>query len=197
MQPKIEDIQKLRNMTGAGMMAAKNALVEAKGDMDKAIELLRLAGATSAAKKSDREARQGVIESYVHGGRIGVLVEINCETDFVARTEDFKALAKDVAMHIAAASPTYLSPDDIPESEQEKEKNIFRTEAGDKPEAVVAKIIEGKLEKYYQSVCLLNQPFVKDPDKTVAELVTEMVAKLGENIIVRRFRRLELGENDG
>lgn len=191
----IEDIQKLRNMTGAGMMSAKKALEEADGDMDKAIEVLRLAGQASAAKKADREARAGIITSYVHSDRIGVLVEINCETDFVARTEDFKEFAKDVAMQVAATSPEYATPSDIPEAVIEKEKEIYRAEVEGKPAEVIEKIVEGKLAKYYETVCLTHQPFVKDPDKKVDDLTKELIAKLGENIIIRRFERIELGGN--
>jgi elongation factor Ts len=193
----IEDVKKLRDMTGAGMMAAKNALEEAGGDMDKAVEVLRLAGQASAAKKADREAKNGVIEAYVHGGKIGVLVEINCETDFVARTDDFKNFAHDVAMHIAAASPEYVSPDDVPEAIIEKEKEIYaaEVEGSGKPAEVVEKIVAGKLNKYYEMVCLTHQPFVKDPDKTIDELTKALIGKLGENIVIRKFSRLELGGN--
>lgn len=189
----IEDIKKLRDLTGAGMMKAKQALEEAGGDIDKAQENLRKAGLASAAKKADREAREGVIESYVHGGKIGVLVEINCETDFVARTDDFKAFARDVAMHIAAANPEYLSVDEVPADVVAKEQEIYRAEVQGKPAEVVDKIVEGKLAKYYQGVVLVKQPFVKDPDKTIEQLTGELVAKLGENIVIRKFSRLELG----
>jgi elongation factor Ts len=197
MEIKIEDVKKLRDMTGAGMMAAKNALVEAKGDMEKAVEVLRLAGQASAAKKADREARNGVITSYIHGDRIGVLVEINCETDFVARTDDFKDFARDIAMQIAASNPEYVSPEDIPETVIEKEKEIYRAEMDgqNKPAEVIEKIVDGKLGKYYETVCLTHQAFVKDPDKKVDDLTKAMIAKLGENIVIRRFERLELGGN--
>jgi elongation factor Ts len=189
----IEDIKKLRTMTGAGMMDAKNALEEAGDDLEKAIDVLRKKGVAQAAKKADREARNGVIEAYVHSGRIGVLVEVNCETDFVARTDDFKTFAHDVAMHIAAAAPEYVAPADVPESVVEKEKEIYAGEVQGKPAEIMEKIVSGKLEKYYESVCLLRQPFVKDPDKSIQDLTTELVAKLGENIVIRRFERLELG----
>ncbi len=191
----VEDIKKLRDMTGAGMMDAKKALEEAGDDMEKAVEVLRKKGVASAAKKADREARAGVIESYVHGEKIGVLVEINCETDFVARTDDFKQFAHDIAMHIAATNPEYTNPEDVPEEVIEKEKEIYRGEVEGKPAEIMDKIVAGKLDKYYEGVCLMRQPFVKDPDKSIQELTTELVAKIGENIVIRRFSRLELGGN--
>ncbi len=199
MSIKPEDVAKLRAMTGAGMMSAKNALVEAGGDIDKAVELLRLSGQASARKKADRQASNGIVESYVHGGKIGVLVEINCETDFVARTDDFKQFAHDIAMQVAATAPDYVSPDSIPEQMIEKEKELYRAEIKDsgKSAEVVDQIVQGKLEKYYENVCLTHQPFIKNPDQTVADLITELVSKVGENIVVRRFVRLELGVNDG
>ncbi len=189
----IEDIKKLRDLTGAGMMKAKEALEEAGGDIGKAQENLRKAGLASAAKKADRVAREGVIEAYVHGGKIGVLVEINCETDFVARTDDFKVFARDVAMHIAASNPEYLNPEEVPAEVVEKEKEIYRAEVQGKPEEVMEKILGGKIAKYYEGVCLTKQPFVKDPDKSIEQLTGELVAKLGENIVIRRFSRVELG----
>jgi elongation factor Ts len=194
---RLEDVKKLRNMTGAGMMSAKKALEEADGSIDKAVEILRVAGQASAAKKGDRETKNGLIEGYTHGGRIGVLVEVNCETDFVARTPDFKDFAHDIAMHIAAANPEYVSPADVPESLIEKEKQLYRAEMEEqkKPAEVVDKIVEGKLQKFYETVCLTRQPFVKDPDQTVEDLTKALVAKLGENIVIRRFARLELGSN--
>lgn len=190
----VEDIKKLRDLTGAGMMKAKEALEASDGDMDKAVQYLRERGEASAAKKSDREARAGVVEAYVHGGRIGVLVEVNCETDFVARTDDFKEFARDVAMHVAAANPEYLNPEAVPAEVVEKEREIYRKEVEGKPAEILEKIVDGKLAKYYEQVCLLNQPFVKDPDKSVGQLTTELVAKLGENIVIRRFVRYELGQ---
>ncbi|HSX47968.1 MAG TPA: translation elongation factor Ts [Candidatus Nanoarchaeia archaeon] len=195
----IEDIKKLRDMTGAGMMKAKEALEEAKGDIDKAVEVLRLSGAASAAKKSDREAKSGLIESYLHGGKIGVLVEINCETDFVARTADFKEFAHEIAMQVAAANPEYVSPSDVPEAVIEKEKSLFKAEmeGQNKPAEVIDKIVEGKMDKFYGTVCLTKQPHIKDGDKTIEQLTAELVGKLGENIVIRRFSRLELGVNDG
>jgi elongation factor Ts len=189
----IDDIKKLREQTGAGMMKAKEALESTKGDYDKAVQWLREKGEASAAKKADREARAGLIEGYVHSGRIGVLVEINCETDFVARTEDFKTFARDIAMHVAAANPEYLKPEDVPAEVVEKEREIYRKEVEGKPAEIIEKIVDGKLNKYYEQVCLLNQAFVKDPDVTVTKLTTDLVAKLGENIVIRRFERLELG----
>jgi elongation factor Ts len=191
----IEDIKKLREQTGAGMMKAKEALEASQGDYDKAVQWLREKGEASAAKKADREARAGVIEGYVHSGRIGVLVEINCETDFVARTPDFKEFARDVAMHIAAANPEYLKPEDVPAEVVEKERAIYRKEVEGKPAEIIEKIVDGKLAKYYEQVCLLNQPFVKDPDVTVGKLTTNLVGKLGENIVIRRYTRMELGAN--
>lgn len=189
----IEDIKKLRDQTGAGMMKAKEALESSGGDFEAAVKYLREKGEATAAKKSDREARAGLIESYVHGGRIGVLVEVNCETDFVARTNDFKAFVRDVAMHIAASNPEYLSPEGVPASVVESEKSIYRKEVEGKPAEILEKIVDGKLAKYYEQICLLNQPFIKDPDVTVGKLTTDLVAKLGENIVIRRFERMELG----
>ena len=190
----VEDIKKLRDMTGAGMMKAKEALEASGGDMDGAVKWLREKGEASAAKKADREARAGVVEAYVHGGRIGVLVEINCETDFVARTEDFQALARDIAMHVAAANPEYLDANSVPADVVESERAIYRKEVEGKPAEIIDKIVDGKLAKYYEQVCLVNQPFVKDPDVTIGKLTTDLVAKLGENIVIRRFVRYELGQ---
>lgn len=176
-------------------MDAKTALEEAKGDHNKAVEVLRLKGLAKASKKADRETKNGLIETYVHGGKIGVLVEVNCETDFVARTDEFKELARDLAMHIAASAPRYLSKDEVPQSELEKERQIIEQEvaASGKPAEHADKIIEGKLNKFLEEICLLDQPFVKDPSITVGELTKSKIAKLGENIVVRRFCRLELG----
>lgn len=192
----IEEIKKLREATGAGMMSAKKALVEADGNFDEAIAVLRKAGQASAVKKASREARNGAIESYIHSGKIGALVEINCETDFVARTEDFKEFAHDVAMQVAATNPEYVNPEDIPENVVEKEKAFYREEleGQKKPAEMIEKIVAGKLEKYYEGVCLTHQPFVKDGDKTINQLTTDLIAKLGENIVIRRFSRIELGE---
>ncbi len=192
------DVKNLRDQTGAGMMDAKNALVEADGNTEKAIELLRKKGMASAAKRADRDARAGVIAEYVHGGRIGVLVEINCETDFVALTEDFKAFAHDVAMHIAAANPEYLNPESVPANLVEKERELFlaEIEGQNKPAEIVDKIVSGKLEKYYETICLTKQAFVKDPDKTIEALTTDIIAKVGENIVIRRYSRMELGSSN-
>ena len=192
----IDDIKKLRAQTGAGMMDAKKALEQAEGNYDKAIENLRKAGMASAAKRSDRVASQGVIETYLHGGRIGVMVEINCETDFVARTDDFKTFAHDVAMHIAASAPEYLTPADVPAEVVAKEREIYAAEVAGKPAEIMDKIVEGKLEKYYSQVCLLNQGFVRDPDTTIEQLLTATIAKTGENMVIRRYVRFELGFAD-
>lgn len=196
MSISIEDIKKLREATGAGMMDAKAALTEAKGDFDKAVEIMRLKGMAKASKKADRTASAGVIKSYVHGDKIGVLVEINCETDFVARTDDFKEFASDIAMHIAASNPSYVNVDGVDKKELAKETDIIKKEvAGSgKPAEYAEKIVEGKLQKWYQEVCLYNQPFVKNPDKTIEDITKEIIGKLGENIVIRKFSRLELGE---
>lgn len=192
----IDDIKKLREQTGAGMMAAKKALEEANGDFAKAQEVLRLAGAASAAKKSDRVAAEGVIEGYVHDGRIGVLVEINCETDFVARTEDFKQFAKDVAMQVAATAPEYVRPEDVPADVVDKERELIgkELEQAGKPKGMIDKITEGKLSKFYEQICLVKQPFIKDQDKTIEQLTAELVGKLGENIVIGKVSRMALGE---
>ncbi|MBS6511439.1 MAG: translation elongation factor Ts [Clostridiales bacterium] len=191
------EVKELREKTGAGMMDCKKVLTEANGDMEKAIELLREKGLAAAVKKSSRIAAEGVVDSYIHmGGKIGVLLEVNCETDFVAKTDDFKALVKDIAMQIAAANPKYLRKEDVDTAELEKEKEILRAQALNegKPEKIVDKMVEGRIQKYFKEVCLLEQPFVKDPDKSVQDLVTEKIAKIGENISVRRFVRYEMGE---
>ncbi|QQR53187.1 translation elongation factor Ts [bacterium] len=195
MAVNIKDIQKLRQQTGAGMMKAKEALESTDGDFDKAIIYLREKGEATAAKKSEREARAGLIETYVHGGRIGVIVEINCETDFVARTVEFKEFARDVAMHIAATNPEYLSLEAVPAEVVEQERSIYRKEVAGKPEQIVDKIVEGKLAKFYENSCLMQQVFIKDPDMTVTKLTSNLVAKLGENIVIRRYDRFELGAN--
>jgi elongation factor Ts len=179
------------------MMDCKKALAEAGGDIDKAVNLLREKGLAAAAKKAGRVAADGVVSSYIHGdGRIGVLVEVNCETDFVAKTDEFKELVKDIAMQIAAAKPEYVRREDVPESVIEKEKEILKAQALNegKPEHIVEKMVQGRIEKYYKEICLLDQPFIKNPDITVQQLVNEKIAKIGENIVVRRFVRFELGE---
>lgn len=190
----ILDIKKLRDMTGAGMMKAKEALENSDGDMDKAVIYLREKGDASAAKKSDREARAGLIEAYVHGGRIATMVEINCETDFVAMTEDFKTFARDIAMHVAAANPEYLNPESVPAEIVERERSIYTKEVEGKPAEILDKIVDGKLAKFYESVCLTNQRFIKDPDVTIDKLTKELIVKLGENIVIRRYVRFELGQ---
>lgn len=190
-------VKELRERTSAPMMDCKAALGEADGDMDKAVEILRKKGIASAEKKSGRIASEGAVGSYIHaGGKIGVLVEVNSETDFVARTDEFQELVRDIAMHIAAADPRYLDKDEVTQADLDRERDIFREQAlaSGKPENVVDRIVEGKLGKYYSENCLLEQAFVKDPDKTVGELITEKVAKIGENIKVRRFVRYALGE---
>jgi elongation factor Ts len=191
-----EVVKNLREKTGAGMMECKKALTESSGDFEKAIDLLRQKGLATALKKAGRTASEGLIYSYIHMGRIGTMVEVNCETDFVARTDDFKELVKDIAMHIAAANPLYLTREDVPQDVLEREKEIYKAQVEGKPLQVVEKIIEGKLEKFYADACLLDQIFIKDPDqkKTIKALITEKIAKFGENIIIRRFARFQLGE---
>lgn len=191
-------VKELRNKTGVGIMDCKEALAVSDGNFDKAIEFLRKKGMSAATKRSSKAAKDGVISSYIHmGGRIGVLVELNCETDFVAKTDNFQILAKDLTMHVAAANPTYIRPEDIPSVVMEREKEIYRSQAmaEKKPEKIWDKIIEGKLKKYYEDVCLLNQKFIKDTDITVETLINNMIAKTGENIIIRRFIRFQLGED--
>ena len=190
-------VKELRVKTGTGMMDCKKALIESNGDFEKAIEYLRKKGMSAASKRSSKAAKDGVITSYIHmGGKIGVMVEVNCETDFVAKTDDFHTLVKDIAMHIAALNPLYLRSEDVPEDVLEKEKDIYRDQAlaEGKPEKIIDRIISGKLKKYYEDMCLLEQKFVKDTDISVGTLVNNMIAKTGENILVRRFARFQLGE---
>ncbi len=190
-------VKELRTKTGAGMMDCKEALTAENGDFEKAIDYLRKKGMSAATKRSSKAAKEGTIASYIHmGGKIGVMVEMNCETDFVAKTEDFQALAKDLAMHVAASNPLYVRAEEIPAEALEREKAIYQSQLVQekKPEKIWDKIIEGKLKKYYEEVCLLNQKFVKNTDLTVETLVNNMIAKTGENIIVRRFSRFQLGE---
>lgn len=190
-------VKELRDRTGAGMMDCKRALTDAEGDMDKAIQLLRERGLAAAAKKAGRVATEGLVEAYIHGGgRIGVLVEVNCETDFVANTDEFRVLVKDIAMQVAAARPEYVRREEVPAEVIEKEKSIYRAqaEAEGKSAAIVERMVEGRLEKFYKEACLLEQPFIKNPDITVEQLVKEKISKIGENISVRRFARFELGE---
>jgi len=192
-----EMVKQLRDKTGAGMMDCKGALAESNGDMEKAIEILRKKGVASATKRAGRATKEGVVGHYIHmGGKVGVLVEVNCETDFVARTDDFQALAKEIAMHIAAADPRYVSRDQVPTAELEKEKDIYRGqfEGSGKPANVIDKIVEGKLGSYYSQVCLLDQPSVRDPNVSVQQMLQSATAKTGENITVTRFVRFKLGE---
>lgn len=201
MEISANQVKDLREKTGAGMMDCKKALVESQGDFEKAVDFLRKKGLSAAAKKADRVAKEGSIGSYIHAnGKIGVLVEINCETDFVARNEQFQNFVKDISMHIAAASPQYVRTEEVDASAVAKEREILVEQlkqdpknAG-KPQAVLDKIIEGRLAKFVDDVCLLKQPFVKDPSKTVEQLTTELIAKIGENIAIRRFARFTLGE---
>ena len=194
-------VKQLREKTGAGMMECKNALVESEGNEERAIDILRKRGLASAKKREGRIAAEGIVGSYIHmGGKVGVLLEVNCETDFVARGEEFQQLVKDIAMHVAAAEPRYVSREDVAAGDLEKEKEIARAQAkndpknASKPEQVIDRIVEGRLNKYYEETVLLDQPFVKDPAKTVGELVTEKVAKTGEKITIRRFTRYKMGE---
>lgn len=196
MAVEIAEIKRLRELTGVGMTDAKKALEAAEGDFDKALAEMRKKGLTKAEKKGEREAREGLIESYVHGGRIGVLLELNCETDFVTRTDGFKALAHDVAMHIAASAPQYVSSDEIPAEERERVVAEFteKVKSEGKPENMVPQIVDGMAKKYFAEKCLLDQPYIKNPDQTVDAYIKENIAKLGENLVVRRFSRMAIGE---
>lgn len=189
-------IKDLREKTGAGMLDCRNALQETDGDLEKAVDLLREKGLSKAAKKSSRIAAEGLVESYVHGGRIGVLVEVNSETDFVAKTDEFKDFVKDIAMQIAASSPKYVSRDEVPEEILNHEKEVLTQQAMNegKPQNIAEKMVEGRIEKFYKEIVLLEQPFIKDPDKTIETLLKEKIAKIGENIKIRRFVRFEVGE---
>jgi elongation factor Ts len=190
-------VKELREKTGAGMMDCKKALMESNGDIEKAVQYLREKGIASAAKKTGRIAAEGVVEAYIHGGgRIGVLVEVNCETDFVAKTDSFKAFARDIAMQIAAMNPKYLRREEVPVEEVEKERQFLKQQAlaEGKPENIVDKMIAGRLTKHFKEICLLDQPFVKDNEKTMDQLVKEQIAKMGENMSIRRFSRFEMGE---
>jgi elongation factor Ts len=187
-------VNSLRGQTGAGLLDCKKALTEANGNIEEATTILRKKGAASAAKKADRSTKEGLIESYIHhNGKVGVLIEVNCETDFVARNEGFKAFVKDLCLQISATSPLYVSRDQVPEEELAKEREIAAAQVVGKPPAAAQKIVDGKLEKHYSNVCLLDQPLVKAPDKTVKDFLTETIAKTGENIQVRRFVRFHLG----
>ncbi|GGN90304.1 translation elongation factor Ts [Saccharibacillus kuerlensis] len=190
-------VKELRERTGAGMLDCKKALEETNGDIAKAVDVLREKGLSAAANKAGRAATEGTVESYIHaGGRIGVLVEINCETDFVGKTDQFKNFARDIAMHIAAANPLYVRREEVPADVIEKEKEILKAQALNegKPEKIVEKMVEGRVNKYYEEYCLLEQSFVKDPDKTISQLLNEKISTIGENISIRRFARFELGE---
>jgi len=190
-------VKELRERTGAGMLDCKKALDETNGDIDKAVALLREKGLSAAANKAGRVATEGVVESYIHaGGRIGVIVEINCETDFVAKTDQFREFARDIAMHIAASNPKYVRREEVPGEDVEKEKEILKAQALNegKPEKIVEKMVEGRISKYYEEYCLLEQSFIKDPDKTISALLNEKISTIGENISIRRFVRYELGE---
>lgn len=192
-----EMVKQLRERTGAGMMDCKKALTETDGNMDKAIDFLREKGLAAAAKKAGRIAAEGLVDSYIHGnGRIGVLVEVNIETDFAAANDKFKAFVKDIAMQIAAAKPEYVSREEVPTGTLEKEMDILRAQARNegKPEKIIEKMVEGRIEKFYKEICLLEQPWIKDPDKTIKQLMTEQIAAIGENINIRRFVRFERGE---
>ncbi len=190
-------VKELRERTGAGMMDCKNALTETDGNIEKAIEFLREKGLAAAAKKAGRTAAEGLVEAYIHGnGRIGVLVEVNIETDFAARNEEFKNFVRDIAMQIAASKPEYVDRKDIPDEVVKKEKGIFAAQAKNegKPDKIIERMVEGRLEKYYKEICLLEQPWIKDTDKTIKQLLTEKIATIGENIVIRRFVRYERGE---
>ncbi len=192
-------VKQLRDRTGAGMMDCKRALTECDGDLEKAIEVLRKTGASAVAKRAGRVAKEGVIASYIHpGDKLGVLVELNCETDFVARTEVFRKFARDIAMQVAAADPLVIQREAIAKERLEKERDVYRERARNegKPEKIIERIVEGRLQKYYQEVCLLEQPFIKDPDQTIQEVLTDISAKLGEHIVIGRFARFRLGEED-
>lgn len=190
-------VQELREKTNAGMMDCKKALQEAGGNLAEAEIVLRKKGVATAAKKASRAAREGVIASYIHmGGKMGVLVEVNCETDFVAKTDKFRDFVKDIALHIAAAKPICVTREAVPAAILEKEKEIARAQVQGKPPQIIEKIVEGKIDKYYSTICLLEQAFIKDPDKTVKDLLTARIAELGENIVIKRFTVYELGQSD-
>lgn len=191
------EVKELRERTGAGMMDCKKALVETKGDMEKAVEILREKGLAAAAKRAGRIASEGIVESYIHGGgRIGVLIEVNSETDFVAKNEIFKLFVKDMAMQVAASSPLYVSREEVDGVLIEKEKEIYRAQALNegKPEKIIDRMVEGRIEKFYKEICLLEQPFIRDTDKTVKDVLMDLIARMGENISIRRFVRYEMGE---
>lgn len=187
-------VQQLRAKTGAGLMDCKKALTEANGSEDEAITILRKKGIASASKKADREAGDGLVEAYIHmGGKVGVLVEVNCETDFVAKTDDFKAMVRDIAMHIAATNPVCVTREEVPADLIASEREIAAAQVGNKPANIIEKIVDGKIEKIYQERVLLEQPFVKNPDQTIQDMIKERISKLGENIVVKRFARFQIG----
>jgi len=195
MQINPKTVKELRDRTNAGMMDCKRALTEANGDLAKAEVILRTKGIASASKKASRVTKEGIVASYIHlQGKVGVLVEVNCETDFVAKNENFRAFVKDITLHVAAAHPLYVSRDDVPGNLIEAEREIYKAQVKGKPEAVMNKIVDGKLDKFYSTVCLLEQGFIKNPDQTIKELVSAKIAELGENIVVRRFTRYLVGE---
>ena len=192
-------VKELRQKTGAGVLACKEALIATEGDMDKAVQHLREKGTAVAARKLGRAVPEGIIKSYIHyGDRIGVILELNCETDFVARTDDFRQLAEDIAMQVVAKRPLYIKREDVPKSKIESEETILKTQALNegKPERVVVQIVEGRMKKFFSTVCLMEQEFIKDPDKTIGDLLLEKISTIGENIVIRRFTRYELGEED-
>src|SRR5437879_269381 len=195
MQIDTKTVKELRDRRNAGMMDCKRALTEANGDLGKAEVILRTKGIASASKKASRVTKEGIVASYIHlQGKVGVLVEVNCETDFVAKNENFRAFVKDITLHIAAAHPLYVSRDDVPGALIEAEREIYKEQVKGKPEAVMNKIVDGKLEKFYSTVCLLEQGFIKNPDQTIKELISAKIAELGENIVIRRFTRYLVGE---
>lgn len=196
----LTQVKELRERTGAGVVDCQKALTESGGDVEKAITVLREKGLAAAAKRAGRSAAQGVVGSYIHGGgKIGVLLEINCETDFVARTEEFQKLVKDVAMQIAATNPRYVRRDEVSEAERAREREIYRvqTEQSGKPAAVIERIVDGKLEKFFSDICLMEQPFIREPGKTIEQILKEVVARTGENVVIRRFARFQIGEGEG
>jgi len=193
-------VKELRERTGAGVVDCQKALTESGGDVERAITFLREKGLAAAAKRAGRSVAQGVVGSYIHGGgKIGVLLEVNCETDFVARTEEFQKLVKDVAMQIAAANPRYVRRDEVSEAERAREREIYRvqTEQSGKPAAVIDRIVDGKMEKFFSDICLMEQPFIREPGKTIEQLLKEVVARTGENVVIRRFVRFQIGEGEG
>ncbi len=200
----LQQVQELREMTGAGMMDCKDALVETDGDVGKAVELLREKGLAGAAKKAGRIAAEGLVEAYIHGGRLGAMVEVNSETDFVAKNEDFKEFARDVAMQVVASNPKYVSREDVPEEEVEREMEVLKQQAEnenadknlpeDKKDMIIENMVKGRMDRFYEGICLLDQDFIKDPDKKVNDVLTDLIAKIGENIKIRRFVRFEVGE---